>query len=85
MPTSPTIEEAQERFTPEWMALPGVTGTGIGRCVLEGGTETDGPWEPCIRVFLSEPSPDAEQAIPSRASGYRVEVVVTGRFRPRGV
>lgn len=68
-----TIEEVQERYTPEWMALPRVVGTGIGLC----------DDEPCIRVFLSARSPEAEKAIPEKVEGYRVEVVVTGPFRPR--
>jgi hypothetical protein len=77
----PTIEEVQERHTPEWMELPGVVGTGIGLCDRKEGA--DPPREPCIRVFLSEPSPQAEEAIPDRVEGYRVELVVTGPFRPR--
>ncbi len=70
----PTIEEVQERHTPAWMEIPGVVGTGIGLC----------DDEPCIRVFLAAPSPEAEKAIPKEVEGYRVEVVVTGPFRPRG-
>lgn len=69
-----SIEEVQEAHTPEWMELPGVVGTGIGLCEDE---------EPCIRVFLQAPSPEAEAAIPERVEGYRVELVVTGPFRPR--
>jgi len=78
--TEPTIEEVQEKYTPEWMDLPGVVGTGIGLCETEEGA--DEPNEPCIRVFLSAPSPEAEEAIPRRIEGYRVDLVVTGRFRP---
>jgi hypothetical protein len=70
----PPIEQVQERHTPEWMKLPRVIGTGIGLC----------DEEPCIRVFLSAASPEAEKAIPEKVEGYRVEVVVTGVFRPRG-
>lgn len=68
-----SIEEVQEAHTPGWMELPGVVGTGIGLC----------DDEPCIRVFLSEPSPEVEEAIPEEVEGYRVELVVTGPFRPR--
>jgi hypothetical protein len=78
----PTIQEVQERYTPDWMELPGVVGTGIGLCEAED--EPEGPGEPCIRVFLARPSPEAEDAIPERVEGYRVELVVTGEFRPRG-
>ena len=69
----PTIAEVQEAHTEEWMALPGVVGTGIGLC----------DEEPCIRVFLSRPSPEAEEAIPSRLEGYPVDLEVTGEVRPR--
>jgi hypothetical protein len=68
-----TIQEVQEAYTPEWMELEAVVGTGIGQC--EG--------EPCIRVFLAHHSPEAESAIPSQLHGYRVELEVTGPFRPR--
>ena len=71
--SQPTIEEVQDAHTEEWMALPGVVGTGIGLC--------DG--EPCIRVFLSRPSPETEEAIPSRVEGYPVDVRVTGEIEPR--
>jgi len=76
-----SIEEVQEAYTPGWMELDGVVGTGIGLCETEEGADL--PGEPCIRVFLSEPSPEAEDAIPDEVEGYRVELVVTGPFRPR--
>lgn len=76
-----TIEEVQEAHTPRWMELPGVVGTGIGLCQVED--DPDGPGEPCIRVFLARPSPEAEAAIPVEVEGYQVELVVTGEFRPR--
>lgn len=72
MPERP-IEEVLAAHTPEWMELPGVVGTGIGLC----------DDEPCIRVFLSRPSPEAEEAIPERVEGHRVELVVTGPITPR--
>ena len=68
-----TIEEVQDAHTEEWMSLPGVVGIGIGQC--EG--------EPCIRVFLSQPSPEAADAIPAQVDGYPVELEVTGEFCPR--
>lgn len=69
-----TIEEVQEAHTAAWMKIPGVVGTGIGLC-----DDT----EPCIRVFLEAPSPEADRAIPRRVEGHRVELVVTGAFRTR--
>lgn len=71
--TGRTIEEVQEAHTAEWMTIPGVVGTGIGLCGEE----------PCIRIFLSRASPEAEASIPDRIEGFRVERVVTGEFRPR--
>jgi hypothetical protein len=71
--TGRTIEEVLEAHTAEWMTIPGVVGTGIGLCEEE----------PCIRIFLSRASPEAEESIPERIEGFRVERVVTGEFRPR--
>ena len=68
-----TIEEVLAAHTEEWMSIPGVAGIGIGLC------END----PCIRVFLSRPSSEAEDAIPALVDGYPVELEVTGEFRPR--
>jgi hypothetical protein len=72
-PTSATIQEVQEAHTPEWMQLAGVVGTGIGLC----------NGEPCIRIFLSRPSPETEAAIGERVEGHRIDFVVTGDFTPR--
>lgn len=69
----PTIQEVKDARTEEWMGLPGVVGVGIGRCEEED----------CIRVLLSRPSPEAEEAIPERVEGYLVELEVTGPVRPR--
>jgi hypothetical protein len=68
-----TIQEVKNTHEKGWMALPGVTGVGIGLC--------DG--EECLRVFLTHPSPEAREAIPERIEGYRVELEVTGAVRPR--
>lgn len=69
-----TIREVKEAHEQAWMALPAVTGVGIGLC--------DG--EECLRVFLAGPSPEAREAIPERVEGYRVELEVTGSIRARG-
>lgn len=69
----PTIEEAQEAHTDEWMALPGVVGTGIGRC----------DDDPCIKVFVTERTAALEDRIPDEVEGYPVRLEVTGPFRPR--
>ena len=68
-----SIEEVQEAHTPNWMALAGVVGTGIGRC--------DG--EPCILVYASRETDEIREQIPAEVEGYRVRVEVTGPFTPR--
>jgi hypothetical protein len=67
------IEEVQEAFTPEWMDLPGVVGTGIGLC--EG--------QPCIKVFVAGPIRQLADRIPNEVDGYRVVLEETGRFQAR--
>ena len=66
-----SIEEVQEAFTPEWMELPGVVGTGIGLC--EG--------QPCIKVFVAGPTRQLEERIPSEVEGYQVVLEQTGEFQ----
>jgi len=73
VPVERSIEEIQDAFTPEWMALPGVVGTGIGLC--------DG--RPCIKVFVAGPAGSLEGRIPSAVEGYAVELERTDRFQAR--
>lgn len=68
-----SIAEVQEAVTPEWMEIPGVEGTGIGRC--------DG--DPCIKVFVSRRTTQVREGIPGRVEGYRVRIEVTGAFETR--
>jgi hypothetical protein len=68
-----SIEEVQEAFTPQWMDLPGVVGTGIGLCEDQ----------PCIKVFVAGPTQQLEERIPSEVEGYRVVLEQTGRFQAR--
>ncbi|MFQ5528808.1 MAG: hypothetical protein ACE5FP_00515 [Gemmatimonadota bacterium] len=68
-----SIEAAQQELTERLLPLPGVEGTGIGEC--------DG--SPCILIFLAERSDELLEQIPSTHRGYRVEMRVTGEFRPR--
>jgi hypothetical protein len=72
MPSRP-IEQVLEAHTEEWMAIPGVVGTGIGECA----------GQPCIRVFVVEKTPELERKLPARVEGYVVDVVATGEFRVR--
>lgn len=69
----PTIQEVKAAHESAWMELPAVTAVGIGLC---DGVE-------CIRVFLTEDSEEAREAIPDRVDGYRVDLEVTGTFRAR--
>jgi hypothetical protein len=61
----------QREWTPRWMKLPGVVGTGVG--VGEDGA-------PCLRVFLAAPVSREKLSIPERVGGVAVEIVVTGAF-----
>jgi hypothetical protein len=70
----PSLQEVLEASSPGWMTIPGVLGTGAGSC--------DG--EACIRVYVSERTPEIDRRIPGSAEGYPVRVEVTGRVRPRG-
>ena len=66
-----TIEQVQEAYTDEWMAIDGVEGTGIG--LFED--------EPCIKVFSSRPAEELKDKIPSVVEGYPVIIEETGTFR----
>ena len=68
-----TIVAAQEALTDSVMSLPGVVGTGIGRC---GDT-------PCIKVYLAREDAELRSLIPETFRGFPVSVEVTGEFRPR--
>jgi hypothetical protein len=72
MPPAP-IEEVLRTHTPDWMAVPGVVGTGIGLC--EGG--------PCLKVFAAERTLEIRERIPASVEGYPVMIETTGSFRAR--
>jgi hypothetical protein len=66
-----TIEQVQQEHTDAWMAVPGVIGTGIGRC--EG--------KPCILVFTASNTEQVRRTIPSTVGGYPVVVQHMGEIR----
>lgn len=66
-----TIEDVLAERTPEWMAIPGVVGTGIGEC--------DG--KPCITVLVVQATDSLKQRIPKQADGYPVRLEVSGEIR----
>jgi hypothetical protein len=70
----PPAAQVLDRYSPAWMAVPGVVGTGVGTCEDR----------PCLKVFVIERTPEIERRIPHSADGYPVVVEVTGVVRPRG-
>lgn len=66
-----TIEQVQEEYTDEWMAIDGVEGTAIG--LYEG--------KPCIKIFSSVPATQLKNKIPSSVEGHPVIIEETGSFR----
>lgn len=66
-----SIEQVLQERTPEWMALRGVVGTGIGEC--------DGV--PCIRVMVKRKTRALERKIPPSVGGFRVDIIETGEFQ----
>jgi len=69
--TERTIEQVQEEYTDEWMAIPGVEGTAIG--LYQG--------KPCIRIFTSSKPQQLRDKIPLTVEGYPVIIEETGAFR----
>lgn len=66
-----TIEAALEAHAVELMDLSGVVGVAQSRC--EG--------QPCIKVFVTEQSPDLEQTIRTILAGVPVVIEETGEIR----
>ena len=63
-----TIEQVQEEYTDEWMAIPGVEGTAIG--LFED--------KPCIKIFTSSKAQEVRAKVPSTVEGYPVIIEETG-------
>jgi hypothetical protein len=64
-----SIEDVLARRTAEWMAVPGVAGTGIG---IRGGVR-------CLVVFVIERNAEIERRVPEEADGFPVRIEVGGR------
>ena len=69
-----TIEQVQEAYMDEWMAMPGVEGTAIG--LFEN--------KPCIKIFVSVSIDQIRTMIPSIVEDYPVVIEETGAFRALG-
>lgn len=63
-----TITEVLKKYTDEWMAIPGVIGTGEG--------EADG--KPAILVLVEERSDTIDKKIPKTIEGHKVVIEATG-------
>lgn len=66
-----TIQEVLGELTGRLTSLPGVVGTAEGLC--------DG--RPCIKVFVTEKTPELLRQIPAAVEGYPVAVEETGELR----
>ena len=65
------MKGALGKLTKAVIDRPGVTGTAIG--LFKG--------KPCLKVYVKDRR--AAGKIPSKIDGHRVEVEVTGTFKPR--
>ncbi len=66
-----TITQVLEKYTDEWMKIPGVIGT--------GQSETDG--KPSITVFVDTKTDVIEKKIPETVEGFKVVIEVTGEIK----
>lgn len=67
------IDEVLATHREGWLARPGVTGVGVGRC--------DG--KPCIVLYLVRRTDELEASLPDSVEGHPVRLQVTGRVEPR--
>ena len=64
-------DEVLKKHTKALMTIPGVVGTGEGRC--EG--------KPCIKVFVIKKTSDLDEKIPKNLDGYAVIIEETGEIK----
>ncbi|KPJ58245.1 MAG: hypothetical protein AMS15_08880 [Planctomycetes bacterium DG_23] len=69
--TPKTIQQVLKEHTDQWMSIPGVVGTAIGK------------WEgkPCIKIFVVKEPEELSGKIPSQVEGFPVVIEETGEFR----
>lgn len=67
-----TIHEIREKYESEIMAIPGVTGIGIGDHDRAPGL--------AIKVYVDRLTPELEMRIPSELEGYPVNTEKTGEL-----
>lgn len=66
-----TLREVLEKHRSRLMAVTGVEGVAEG--IRKG--------KPCIRVFVTEKSPQILKGIPATLEGYAVSIEETGEFK----
>ena len=65
------LREVLEKHRGRLMAVTGIEGVAEGMC--------DG--KPCIRVFVTEKSPQISRSIPATLEDYAVSIEETGEFK----
>ena len=68
---SKTIRQVLEEHTDEWMSIPGVVGTAIGK---HRG-------KPCIRVLVDKRTKELASRIPREIDGFAVTITESGELR----
>jgi hypothetical protein len=68
-----TVDQVKEKYAPEIMAIPGVTGIGIGNSDRKTGL--------AIKVYVERMTPELKRRIPAELEGYPVIAETTGEFR----
>ena len=67
------IESVRSKYEAEIMAIPGVTGIGIG--------EGDRPSSRVTKVYVDRKNSALEQRIPKELEGHPVKTEITGEFK----
>jgi hypothetical protein len=68
-----SIDKTKEKYEAEIMAIPGVTGIGIGNDERNAGL--------AIKVYVESVTPDLRRRIPAKLDGYPLVLEATGEFK----
>ena len=68
-----SIHEVKEKYESEVMAIPGVTGIGVGNDDQSAGL--------AIKVYVERLTPELRARIPAELEGYPVTAETTGEFK----
>lgn len=69
--TTKTITQVLKEHTQELMSISGVVGIAQGIC----------NGEPCIKVYISEKTPEVSEKVPAFLEGYPVMIEKTGKIK----